>query len=398
MGTVNEDYLDALVRHQVYLMRLSEGVRKQVEKILNKTEADIADKIKARLLGHNGLSTGGIKKLQSLEKYIQTVRYKAWDEIDEEWLEQLIALAKEEVSLTAVALATVSPVILDLTLPAPGLLREIATSTPFEGRTLKQWSKALREEDVKRISDQIKIGMIQGQTSKEIASRIIGTARLKGRDGVTEITRRNAATITRTAINHIGNAAKREFYKENADMFSGEQFVATLDSRTTAVCRANDGKIFPVGKGPLPPLHWGCRSLRVAVIDGEVIGNRPAKPTTEKQLLREYTSQNGLKSTTDRDALPRGHKTAFDKFAATRVRELTGIVPAKTSYQTWLTSQSKEFQDDVLGKTKAQLFRTGKLPLDKFVNRKGDELSLSELAARETSAFKAAGLNPEDYL
>jgi hypothetical protein len=148
----------------------------------------------------------------------------------------------------------------------------------------------------------------------------------------------------------------------------------------------------------MPPLHFNCRSVRIAIVNGEIIGNRPAKPVTEKQLLREYTSQNGLKTSTSRDALPRGHKTSFDQFKSQRVRELTGTVPAKLSYQKWLERQSSNFQNDVLGVTKAKLFRKGNLPLDKFVNRAGDELNLSQLAAKHAGAFKAAGLDPEDFL
>jgi hypothetical protein len=72
-------------------------------------------------------------------------------------------------------------------------------------------------------------------------------------------------------------------------------------------------------------------------------------------------------------------------------------VPAATSYQEWLKRQSKEFQEDVLGKTKARLFRDGKLPLDKFVNRLGDELTLAELAGMHSAAFKAAGLDPAAF-
>jgi hypothetical protein len=91
-------------------------------------------------------------------------------------------------------------------------------------------------------------------------------------------------------------------------------------------------------------------------------------------------------------------KGEFDKFSRKRIRELTGQVPATTSYQTWLKSQSKEFQEDVLGKTKAKLFRDGKLQLDKFVTRNGTELTLSQLAKKHADAFRAAGLNPEDFI
>jgi hypothetical protein len=183
----------------------------------------------------------------------------------------------------------------------------------------------------------------------------------------------------------------------NQDLFSEEQFVATLDARTTPVCRSLDGKRYPVGKGPIPPLHFNCRSLRVPVLDGDALGKRPFVAATKAQLLREYAEREGLKVPKTREALPRGHKGAFDAFARMRVRQLTGRAPGRTTYQEWLSTQSAAFQDDVLGKTRARLFREGGLTLDKFVNRRGDEIPLSELARLHAAAFRAAGLDPKGF-
>lgn len=388
--SINEEFFDAIIRHQIYLMRLSGSIRKRVQKILDQTDEDISDKIRSKLLKHKGLGTpSSVRKLKQLEKYIKSVRTKAWNEVNAVWLEEIIELAKNEPSLVGAALNTVSPVLLDLSLPAPDLLKALAVSQPFEGRTMKQWAASIKAADLRRISDQIKIGMVQGEPSDVIARRVADA---------TNITRHQAAAITRTAVNHIGNAAKREFYKHNKDIFTGELYVATLDSRTTPVCRAHDGKIFDVGKGPIPPLHFNCRSTRVGIVDDIVVGDRPNKPVTEKQLLREYAQKEGIKAPTTRAGLPRGHKGAFDKFQAVRTRELVGQVPAKVSYQDWLKGQTTEFQNDVLGVTKARLFRKGDLTLDKFINRTGDELTLKELAKKHAGAFKAAGLDVEDYL
>lgn len=400
MATVNEEFLDAVIRHQIYLMRLSGGIRNEITTLLNNTEKDLAVNIRERLLNHKGIGTpSSVRKLKALENYVRSVRLKAWEQIDDKWIEEITALAVAEPTTIGAALKTVSPVLLNLSLPAPSLLKALATENPFEGRTLKEWSRGIREADIRRIMDQIKIGMVQGESSQAIARRVVGTARLNGVDGVTEITRRQAAAITRTAVNHIANAAKREFYKENKELFEGEIYVATLDSRTTPICRSLDGKIYEVGQGPIPPLHFNCRSLRVGVIDGKVLGERPSKPVSEKGLLREYARDKKLERVPrSRKDLPFGHKGTFDNFSATRTRQLTGQVPAKVTYQEWLSRQSKEFQEDVLGVTKAKLFRSGNLTLDKFVNRAGDELNLKELAVKHKDAFKAAGLDPEDFL
>lgn len=314
------------------------------------------------------------------------------------WVQEMVNLAKAEPDFADGALKTVVPVVMETTLPPVSLLRSIVTSQPFQGKTLREWASSIARADLERIEGQIKIGLVQGEPSDAIARRVVGTVAQRGRNGVTEITRRNAAAITRTAVNAISNQARREFFKANSDVFQEELYVATLDSRTTPICRANDGKRFPIGQGPIPPLHFNCRSLRVAALDGEAIGSRPARSFTQRQLLREYARREGIRVPASRDALPYGHKGAFDKFSQARVRELTGRVPSKVSYGEWLKRQTREFQDDVLGNTKARLFRRGGLDLDRFINRQGDELTLSQLARRERDAFIAAGLDPEDFL
>lgn len=398
--TANEELFDALVRHQILLLRMSGAIRARIQGLLDATEADIREKIMARLANAGGglTSPAEVRRLDALLSVIRTIRLKAWSQIDEAWVEEVLAVAQAEPEFMSGIVKTVVPVQLTLALPAPELLSAIVTSNPFEGRTLKQWAQSLAAEDLRRIENSIRVGMVQGESTNEIARRVVGTARLRGVDGVTEITRRGAEAITRTAVNHVSNQARQAFLHANSDLFDEEQYVATLDSRTTPVCRANDGKRFPVGKGPIPPLHFRCRSLRVAVLLGDVLGNRPAKPVTERMLLREWSQQNGITAPSSRAGLPYGTKTAYDQFARRRIRELTGQVPGKTTYQQWLTRQSAAFQDEVLGPTRARLFRKGGLTLDRFVNRAGDEIPISQLAKAHADAFRAAGLDPEDFL
>lgn len=395
--TANEAFLSALLRHQIYILRFSEKLRKKIIDLLSATEQDLEDKIISRLRGATGLSSPGqLQRMQTLQRILKNIRLKSWEQVNEAWLEELTALAAAEPATVSKIITTISPVVVETVLPPPRLLEALVKSKPFQGRVMKDWIKTLRDEDIRRIEASVQIGMAQGESNSDIAKRVVGTAQLRGTEGVTEITRRQAAALTRTAVNFIGNEARSAFFKANSDIIEGEQFVATLDARTTAVCRGNDGKKFPLGEGPIPPLHFNCRSLRVPVLLGDALGDRPAKPVTNKQLLREFSAKNDI-NVKSRDDLPRGLKGDFDKFSRKRIRELTGQLPATTTYQTWLKSQSKQFQEDVLGKTKAKLFRDGKLQLDQFVSRNGTELTLSQLARKHADAFRAAGLDPEAF-
>lgn len=397
--TANQEIHDALIRHQTYLLRYSGSVRNKIIEVLNATEEAIAEKIRAKLTNHKGFNNASDwARLQSLMETLSGIRGKAWDEANEYWYKESLQLAYQEpIMLEGVIVANL-PVTVNTVMPGPNLLKHIVTSRPFQGRVLKEWAEAMKDDDLRRIKTAIQVGMVSGESSDNIARRVVGTGVFNGQDGVTQLSRVQVQSITRTAVQHIANDARREFLKSNSDIISEDLFVATLDSRTTPQCKANDGNTYEVGKGPQPPLHFGCRSLRVGIIDDNVIGDRPFKASTEKQLIREWSEQNGLSGVKSREDLPRGTKGNYDTFARRRVREMTGQVPAKTSYNEWLKRQTLEFQEDTLGKAKAQLFRKGGLSLDKFVARDGSELTLKEIAKRHTDAFEKAGLDPNKYI
>ncbi|MNE64713.1 hypothetical protein D3C80_1601390 [compost metagenome] len=67
---------------------------------------------------------------------------------------------------------------------------------------------------------------------------------------------------------------------------------------------------------------------------------------------------------------------------------IKGLPPIEApSYSEWLKRQPGAVQNDILGTTKAQLFRDGKLTLDRFVDSKGRVLTLEELKRRDGAAF-----------
>ena len=395
--TANQALLDLMIGHQIGLQRVTASIQKEIIAILDATEADIAAQVRQMMGPHSrkGPTSRSIKRSVALGEKLAAIRGDAWTKVDDVWLANLLDIVEREPIFTAQAMQTTAPVILQTELPTAETLRSIVKTRPFEGKTLATWQKQLRQTDLNRMTDEIRIGIVQGETQHQMARRIVGTARLRGSDGVTEITRRAAMAITRTSVNAFTNEARRELFRQNDDIIKEELYVATLDNRTTNICASLDGEKFPVAEGPYPPLHINCRSLRVAAFDGDFLGSRPFKTSTERQLVDEFKQQKGItKRGTSRDSLPRGTKGEFDQFSRGRVRELTGTTPQTTTYQQWLGRQSAAFQNDVLGTTRGKLFRNGDLELKKFVNRNGDDIPLNVLAQQEEAAFIAAGLDP----
>lgn len=382
-STANEQVLDKLVRHQTFLMRYAASQTKEARDVMLETE----DKVRMITLRYADLLEGlpitsprAQKLLQQMTQDIAQARDEGWDKIIEKDLKDAPQFAQVEQAATLNALQAPMPVQLGLQPLPSALLRKIARSTPFEGRTLKEWLERTRDVDVQAIVATAKTGIIQGDTPTQLARRVLGTKQLDYKDGQTRRrTFRNLEAVYLTVTNGISNQVKQELYRENKDVIHTELFVATLDFRTTLICASNDGKQYPVNKGPVPPLHFRCRSLRVPYINPDNLGERPFNPATERMLLAEFAEEHGLSTIRARAELPKGNVSAYNKFAQRRKRELIGRVPATQNFQTWLRNQSPQFQDEYLGVRKAKIFRQGKLTLDKFVSRDGYELTLPQL-------------------
>jgi len=399
--TANRELSDAYLRHQIHLLRGAKGEAKRINALLDQSQEEISGILRAY---DNSGGSGGIispafhRRLENLQAEIAAIRSKAFKESMGELDEAMVVLAKSEPVTIDNINRTVSPVVINNKIPTTQTLQSIVKSRPFQGKVLKEWAETMESADLARIRNQVQLGMVNGESMQTITRRVFGTLQAEGTDGVVNITRNQINAITRTAVQHVANQARREFALLNADIAPRERYTATLDSRTTLVCMSLDGNIYKVGVGPYPPIHFQCRSIRRQIFSDEVLGHRPAKQVTDQMLVRQYTRENDLKITGSRKLLPKGHKGKFDAWARKRTRQLIGPVPAVTNYEIFLRSQSREFVEDTLGKTKSKLFINGNLPLKRFVHRTGDELTLAEIATRDSDAFLSAGLDPADFL
>ena len=157
------------------------------------------------------------------------------------------------------------------------------------GRVVEKSFRGLAESQAERFSSSVRQALLTGETTQELSRKLRGTLEfgeeaktikqlaLSGGEA-TKMAGRQVTSIVRTSINQVANAASQQVYEANQDITKKYRYVATLDSRTTAICRANDGREFEYGKGPTPPLHFSCRSTTVPVIDYEGLGFDPPRP------------------------------------------------------------------------------------------------------------------------
>jgi SPP1 gp7 family putative phage head morphogenesis protein len=229
------------------------------------------------------------------------------------------------------------------------------------GEVVSKAFRGIAVDQSERFSQVVRQGLLTGEPTPAIAKRLIGNLefgeqaktvkQLVAAGGqATAVADNQIVTLVRTSINQVANAASQQVYEANQDITQKYRYVATLDTRTSSICRALDGREFEYGKGPTPPQHFNCRSTTVPVINYKELGFDPPPPS---------------------------------KRAAAG-----GMVPADQTYGQWLAKQDLATKAKALGASKVPYFnrladKYG--PTDaiaKLVRDDGSELTLDQLRAR----------------
>ncbi len=355
MPTANQTAFDRGVSHAIHMQRLKTGEVNKIVGFLNdKVLPDAKQKLAARL---ERLVTRGMDKGPHTTKRVKDMINSVTGTISGGLREASaklrvdlkdIALTEAEWQQSVLRSSVPGELGLSFNVPTAGQLNSIITSRPFEGDLLRGWWKKLDRAKRSGISEQIQIGIAEGETNAQIIRRLAGTKSGAFMDGAFGKMRRNVAAVTQTATQHVAAQAREMTYKENDDIIKGVQIVATLDSRTTEICMSEDGKVYPVEEGPRPPFHWNCRTTTIPVLKSfkELGFNAPDLP------------------------------------AATRA-SVDGQVPARQTYQGWLRGQPAAVQDDALGPVKGRLFRKHKLEVTSFVDDRRRTLTIDQLRVKE---------------
>jgi len=246
--------------------------------------------------------------------------------------------------------------------------RQGAMQTLPNGDTVEKAFRGIATKQHELLARNIRQGVFSGESTQEIARRMIGnlefgqkakTSRQLALAGGerTKLANHQIRTIVRTSVNQVQNQASQAVYAANSKVAPKYEYVATLDNRTSAVCRDLDGKQFAYNKGPTPPQHFNCRSTTVPVVDFD--GLQKKYPSLEKPPVGKVVTRPSA----------------------------TGRVPQDTKYGDWLLQQDKKLQVKTLGNAKkVQYFKrlakkegSGQKAIKKFVRDDDSERSLKDL-------------------
>lgn len=369
MPSVNDLLLDESIRHSVDLAKYQNGVVRRLMAVLNRADSNLFADLMAALERMDPASFT-VERLESMLGSVRAINAQAYAQVGLELRRELREFVDYETSYQRQMLEAALPVQVSVAAVSAEVVYAGALARPFQGALLQGFLSDMEAKKAKLIRQAVTQGFVEGKTTDQIIRQVRGT-RAKGySDGIIEITRRDAEAVVRTAMGHMAGFVQDRTTEANVDIINAVQWSATLDLRTSEICRPRDkkpydpathkpiGHSFPWGAGP-GRAHWRCRSSQVYVLkSNEELGIDAPDIVTRS-----------------------GERASMD-----------GAVPRETSYADWLTKQSRSRQVEVLGETRAKLLRDGKLPLERMYSQSGQYLDLSEIRERDAAAFRRAGL------
>lgn len=180
-------------------------------------------------------------------------------------------------------------------------------------KTIGEWFKGISDETRRAIEARVKAGILRGDAMSTIVDAVRAS---KG--GALTAAGHKIESLVHSAVGAIQNGIRRDVAYENRNSIAYEIWTAALDSSVCVTCASLDGRRWKVGEGPYPLAHIRCRCVRTALVAG------------------------------------------FD-LAATERASADGPIRGDAKAEDWLRQKPAAYQDKILGKRRAQLFREGKL-------------------------------------
>ena len=359
---VNQAILDATIRHAVFLEKLKAGEVGKFAPFLKEIDRSIRER-----LTQSDLTEYNVKRLEALLKEVDSLLLGIFDRYSLQLNLDLVDIANYEAEFEATSLARSAPVgvLLEVVAPTAAAIRTAVLTNPLSvrgtggGKLLKAFIKGWTNAERERVTGTIRQGFFEGQTNFQIIRNIRGTKAAGYKDGILATTNRNASTVVHTAIQHVSSLARMEVANANTDVVLEIQMIATLDSKTSQLCRSMDKRRFPLDSGPRPPFHPNCRTTFILLTN---LSEMFAKGATRASV----GYQGGQQVSTDLD------------------------------YYHWLQQQPAAFQDVAIGPVRGKLFREGGLSVERFaelqLDRNFTPLNLAQMKALEPLAFSKANI------
>ena len=371
MASVNIYFMDVFIAHTIDLMRVSEDVRLTLTGLLLELEKSLMEGLASETVGARTK-----KRMEALLVQARAQTASTYSSMEASHSSALLSVAGAEVAFFNHVLKKG----LGATFPSISLteqqLLSAASNVLIEGAPSSEWWKIQEQTFQQRFTREIRMGYLQGESVKQLTERVRGLStsrkvQYRGTDGglkttpyyaggVSSVSIRQAEALARTSVQAVAEDVRLNIIRQHEDVMKGMMWHATLDSRTTPLCRARDGKLYTLEGKPIghtqpflggPPAHWKCRSTLVPVTKSwEELGMDP-------KIDKIY------------DDFVKGGKRA----------SMDGALPAATTYGDWFGRLSENRQKDILGLSRWEVWKEKGLSFTDLVDQRGRPLSVVSL-------------------
>ena len=352
MADVADAILANSIRHKLGLLRLENSIVRRIIALLNRSDRDLLGKIVDAV--DRGASVDSVRRLKAIRAELKMVNNEAYVTASRGLSAVLKDLSVREVDWSAGMIEREVPIAFSMTRPSRHLLTALVVSNPFQGALLRDHMAKLAGNRLSALTNDLEIGLVEGESISQLMARVRGTRRNKYRDGILHnVGRRQLETIVRSAAQHTTETARELLIQENDDIIDGTMWVNTLDHRTCRVCQPRgglvwswssdngyqpDGHSLPWNNGP-GRIHFQCRCTAIPVLKG----------------FDELAKKAGV----DLSSIGPQERSALNR-----------PVPVNMDYEEWLRGESKEIQILALGARRAELFRNDQGTLDEIWARR----------------------------
>lgn len=328
----NQDIIDTSISHQVDLQFFANGVVRDEMGQLNRDDDALFALLLAVLLALPSNATPA--QIDNALAQIEAANAHTYSRIEQDVNATLLAVTENEVAFQANLLKGEAPAS-----PPVGTMFAAMIAVPILGATFGDSMRSLGAARFDTIRRTVQAGYVSGRSVDQMLRELRGTKAARYEDGLLARSRAHLETTLRTAITHAAEYTAAAFHALNADIVKAVVWLSVLDGKTSPPCIARSGKRYtardhkPIGHsyswdaGP-GRLHFNCRSTSAPLVAGEV--------------------------------------------------------PNATRFQDWLRRQPAKTQDEVLGPTRAKMFRDGGVNVESFLNNKGRMLTLAQLREKST--------------
>lgn len=350
MSQLDSALYDAAVKAQVDGVRYATGVRNDLMKAMSKIEKELISRTAYHNPGRAIKVSNIAKRQKALMLEAKSVLNGLLVELQESFMNDLSSYGLIEFKRVSSLVNGILGIEYIDKVPSITALKRTINGLKFEGAGIRELFASEIDRAYKKFEhlvtqtiEEIKLGSLARPGLDKISTGL-SEAR-----GIIATTARGVNSVTETSVYAVLSNSRVLAYQQMTGIIKYYQQISTLDKGTTPLCRAYDrllwdinfkpvGHEFPFGTGT--PRHRLCRSL-ITVL---------------------------TKTADEIPYLPSKQRAA-----------LGGPVPQHVTYNDWLKAQTDSVQEDVLGKTRAKLWRENKLSMADLIHQNGRPLRLDEL-------------------